>query len=504
MIKRYQRFMGIICLLFGLVSVSNTAVAAEKSVQQVDGGAFHTIALQNDGTVWAWGANWDGQLGDGSKIGRITPVRVKSITDVVYVVAGDWHNLALKSDGTVWAWGDNSYGQLGDGSTTDRVSPVQVLGLDSVVAISAGFGHNLALKSDGTVWAWGHNYWSQLGDYTDIDRHTPVKVITQDPVGRPLDSVVAIAAGFGHNLALKNDGTVWAWGFNSSGQIGIGPLYEPSNLVQVPNLNSVIAVAAERFQSLALKSDGSVWEWGGSQTDWEGYSSDRPFQVHSLNSVAAIAAADDHNFALKEDGTVWAWGDDGRLGDENTDPPVQVQDLRSVVSIATGDRHNLALKSDGTLWAWGDNTYGQLGDGTTTDRDVPVQVHLNQSGSFQLSDSESYQYGGSHYEYLLYYGYISSPGQELSGSWSPPAGFHGTVTVSMISPIEEDYDLSLETVGEGNRSPKVTEEYPDGSEFSKAEVPEGYAAEWRVKGHSYEDYSQEKVFLYVTIQYDDH
>ena len=124
---------------------------------------------------------------------------------------------------------------------------------------------------------------------------------------------------------------------------------------------------------------------------------------------------------------------------------------------------------------------------------------------FQLSDSKTYSYGGSNYEFLLYYGYISSSGQELSGSWSPPEGFHGVVKVSMISPEGEDYDLSLETVGEGNRLPEETTVLPDGTEYSAAEVPGGYKAEWRVKGHTEQDYSPDKkVFVYVSIKSDNH
>jgi hypothetical protein len=130
------------------------------------------------------------------------------------------------------------------------------------------------------------------------------------------------------------------------------------------------------------------------------------------------------------------------------------------------------------------------------------QVDPNQ---LQLSDSKTYEEGGSHYELSLYHGYLSSPGQELSGSWSPPEGFHGVVKVSMVSPEGEDYDLSLETVGEGNRLPEDTTLLKDGTEYSAVEVPGGYRAEWRVKGHTDNDYSQDKkVFVYVSIKYDNH
>ncbi|NBD23058.1 RCC1 domain-containing protein [Paenibacillus glycinis] len=511
MIKRSQRSMAmvIIGLLVSLVSVSDIAIAAEKTVQQVEGGAWHTIALQSDGTVWTWGDNSEGQLGDGSKTERDTPVQVEGVTDVVYVAAGTYHSLALRSDGTVWAWGWNVKGQIGNGSTKDRTAPVQTLNVTEAVSIAAGYQHSLALKQDGTVLAWGDNEFGQLGVGDDLTpfTHTPVQV-------QGLDSAVAISAGSKHSLALKDDGTVWAWGYNGDGQLGDGSTKQRFTPVQVEGLNSVVAIAAGDDHNFALKQDGTVWAWGynkfgelGVGDNLPGYIT--PVQVQGLDPAVAISGGLFHSLAVKDDGTVWTWGNnwEGQLGDGSKterDAPVQVEGLTDVVYVAAGGQHSLAIKSDGTLWSWGLNRGGQLGDGTETGRVAPVQVYLKQTGSFQLSDSKSYEVGGSHYEYLLYYGSILSPGQYLSGSWSPPEGFRGTVTVSMISTKGEDYDLTLETVGENNRSLEKTKEYSDGSEFSKAEVPEGFSAEWSVKGHSDEDYSQEKVFVYVTTQYDDH
>ncbi|WP_274651185.1 RCC1 domain-containing protein [Paenibacillus humicola] len=497
------RFISMISLLFGLVSVSHPAAAAEKTVQQVEGGGEHTLSLQSDGSVWAWGQNWYGQLGDGSTKDRVTPAQAVSVTNATYLAAGYSHSLALKRDGTVWAWGENYNGQLGDGSTINRAAPVQVQRLGSVAAISAGTWYSLALRRDGTVWAWGINNWSQLGDGSRTDRHTPVQV--KDSFHDNLHSVVAIASGDSHNLALKQDGTVWAWGFNSRGQIGVGPLWQPSKPVQVPRLQSVIAIAAKGSHSLALRNDGTVWAWGDNlpNDDKGGFTTDSPVQVQGLDSVTAIASGESHNLALKADGTVWEWG--AQLGaDGRIDPPVQVQGLRSVTAIAAGSRHYLAVTSDGTLWAWGDNSYGQLGDGTTNDRHTPVQVmYPNAPDTFQLSDSKTYQAGGIHYQYSLNYGYISSPGQELSGSWTAPEGFHGEVTVSMISPEGVNVDLRLETISGGNRLPEDTKALPDGTERSTAKVPGGDTAKWTVKGHTDNDFSPDKkVIVYVNIKYD--
>ncbi|MGB9825198.1 MAG: invasin domain 3-containing protein, partial [Desulfofundulus sp.] len=166
----------------------------------INGNYSHSLEVKSDGTVWAWGNNNFGQLGDGTTINHATPVQVKNLTGVVAVAAGYYHSLALKSDGTVWAWGSNHYGQLGDGTTTDRYTPVQVQNLTDVVAVAANDFYSLALKSDGTVWAWGDNSYGRLGDGTTTNRTVPVQV-------KNLTSVVAIAAGSWHPLALKSDGT---------------------------------------------------------------------------------------------------------------------------------------------------------------------------------------------------------------------------------------------------------------------------------------------------------
>ncbi|GEA15427.1 hypothetical protein E308F_16710 [Moorella sp. E308F] len=344
---------------------------------KVAGGMYHSLALMSDGTVWAWGYNYSGELGNGmfTRLSKF-PVQVANLTDVVAVTAGGYHSLALKSDRTVWAWGSNIYGQLGDGTWADRYTPVQVADLFDVVAVAAGDHHSLALKSDGTVWAWGDNEFGQLGDGTITNRNTPVQVAN-------LTDVVAVAASGGHSLALKSDGTVWAWGHNYTGQLGDGTTNSHTTPVQVANLSGVVAVAAGANHSLALKSDGTVWAWGdnfyGQLGDGTTNRHTTPIQVKNLSGVVAIMAGAEYSFALKSDGIVWAWGANytGQLGDGTTTDrytPVQVANLTDVVAVAGGGYHSLALKADGTVWTWGYNGYGELGDGTTTDRYTPVQV----------------------------------------------------------------------------------------------------------------------------------
>ena len=174
------------------------------------------MALKSDGTVRTWGMNLYGQLGIGiTGSYRTTPVQTSGITNVTAITGGYNHSVALKGDGTVWTWGANSSGQLGDGTTTSRNTPVQVAGLSNVTAIASGGYYTLALKSDGTVWAWGNNSFGQLGDGTTTLRRTPVQVAG-------LSNVAAIGAGFQHTIAIKDDGTVWTWGRNDYGQLGLG------------------------------------------------------------------------------------------------------------------------------------------------------------------------------------------------------------------------------------------------------------------------------------------
>ncbi len=245
----------------------STPVELLTGASAVSTSGGHTLGLKAGGTVWAWGANGQGRLGDGTTLNRYTPVQVLAsagvgLTGVTAISAGGTHSLALKSDGTVWAWGDNYNRQLGDGTTTNRSYPVQVLAsageaLTGVTAISAGGSFSLALKSDGTVVAWGYNGNGQLGDGTSLPRTYPVQVHAS--AGVALTGVTAIDAGGGHSLALKSDGTVVAWGYNYYGQVGNNAVLDQKYAVAV--LDNASAVSAGGNHSLAVKSD-SVWGWG--------------------------------------------------------------------------------------------------------------------------------------------------------------------------------------------------------------------------------------------------
>jgi alpha-tubulin suppressor-like RCC1 family protein len=182
----------------------------------VAAGPYHTLAIKSDGTLWGWGVNWGGQLGDGTTENKTVPTQIGTDSHWATVVAGGWHSLALKDDGTLWAWGINSNGQLGNGTVGGNSwSPVQIGSASDWAGVATGNSHVIAVKGNGTLWAWGNNYFGQLGDGTTVDRFTPVQIGSDN-------GWTTLIAGSSSSLALKGDGTLWGWGNNSYGQLGDG------------------------------------------------------------------------------------------------------------------------------------------------------------------------------------------------------------------------------------------------------------------------------------------
>ena len=350
----------------------------------IAGGEAHTLAVNSDGTVSAFGYNGYGQLGNGTLASSASPVKVTGLSGVSEVTAGDISSYALTRSGNVYSWGDNTFGQLGNGTTTGSTTPVQLTGLSNIMQIAAGNDHVLALNSDGTVEAWGLNNAGQLGNTTSSYSTTPVAV-------PGLSNVVQVAAGglpgwAGHSVALKSNGTVWTWGYGKHGQLGQGSATSNPTPTQVSGLSGIVQIAANGDNTYALKSNGTVYAWGDDGYDQIGNTSSAnnqvtPLQVQNLSGVSSIAADGTAALAIKTNGTVWAWGDNntGELGDNAACgkycvTPVQAIGLSTTGSIAGGYVHSLAETINGNVYGWGSNSYGQLGNGTTNVATEPTQV----------------------------------------------------------------------------------------------------------------------------------
>ncbi len=422
--------------------------------------AWHSMGLNADGTVYTWGNNDTGQLGDGttttsSPYGKLTPVRVlkgeysgttylgdNPSNRIIAVAGGRQFSLALAEDGTVFAWGLNNRGQLGNNSTTDSSTPLKVLkgayngtstlGDDAgnkIIAIAADRFSSRALAADGTVFSWGYNYYGELGDGSTTQRLTPIQVVKGAYTGTSYlgddsgNKITTIAAGSQQSLAVAADGTVYAWGYGSNGNIGDGftsHRYSPTKVKMGEysgttylgdnSGNKMIAVTAGSGHAAALATDGTAYCWGANTNGQLGDNSNsqRTTPVHVLMGAypGTSYLGDDANkkittlelgfyssAALTSDGQVYTWGYNGwyNLGDgsnSNRWTPVKVlkgaydgtsylgdNSGNPITDIAFGTDFGLALGTNNKLYAWGTNSYGQLGDNSTTIRSTPIIVH---------------------------------------------------------------------------------------------------------------------------------
>jgi alpha-tubulin suppressor-like RCC1 family protein len=341
------------------------SAAVNSGVIAISASGSHTLALKTDGSVLTWGSNFpSGQLGQGSTEDRLDPGPVQGLAGATAIAAGSRHNLAV-AGGTVYAWGDNNVGQLGTTSAQtcnagacSRVA-IPVGGLSGVTTVGAGRNHSLAIKSDGTLWAWGTNSAGQLGDNSTSQRNTPVQVVGPDGVGT-LTGIIAATGGETHTLALKGDGTVWAWGGNVQGQLGLGAADTQihDTPAQVPGLNGIVAIASGYRFSLALRGDGAVFAWGFNDGGQLGNGAlgtgtcgcvAAPAQVGGVAGAVAIGAGDAHSLAVLADGTVRAWGDNGsgQIGvgtPEKVTTATQVPGLQNARAVDGGGAHSVVLR----------------------------------------------------------------------------------------------------------------------------------------------------------------
>lgn len=367
--ERFQQF-----------AFSQPATPSVPTPPMVAAGDTFSMALKGDGSLWMWGGNNYGQLGDGS-----TPVNDQYTRepanfiqgqDWMMVRAGGFHSLALKADGSLWAWGLNAFGQLGDGTSFSRLEPVRIGQDPPWRAVDAGIFHCLGIRADGSLWAWGLNSAGQLGDGSRIQRSKPVRI------GTALDWD-KIVAGFGHSLAIKKDGTLWAWGSNDNGQLGDGTTINRLTPIQIGSDSTWRTVAVGVEHTLAIKTDGTLWAWGNNVSGQLGdntvISHSSPVAIGTATDWSQVAAGKWHSVALKSNGTLWGWGENalgqvGNGGGPNQLTPVQLGASLLWREISAKSDHSLALMSDGRYWAWGYNNGGRLGDRTVLNRNAPVLI----------------------------------------------------------------------------------------------------------------------------------
>lgn len=320
----------------------------------------------------------DGNLGNGTLAHSSDLVKVNGLSDIVQIDGGWQHTVALKNDGTVWTWGVNYSGQLGYGPLASSPLAVQVQGLSDIVMIAAGYNYSMALSSNGRLYAWGDNSSGQLGL-----GGSAVGTAVGSPQLISISNVIYISAGVNHSLAVKSDGTVWAWGRGDFGQLGIITTDNQASPVQVNGLYDIVEVAASRMASFALSSNGQVYAWG---YNLNGIVGDPSYYQHTVPATGSIVnavhidAGEHHCLYLMNDGTVRATGGNyyGQIGDgtdNNAFLPKRSSQIEDIVKISAGGNQSMALKSDGTMYVWGNNQYGQAldNDGTTNSILKPIE-----------------------------------------------------------------------------------------------------------------------------------
>ncbi|MFN8489904.1 MAG: hypothetical protein U0350_20125 [Caldilineaceae bacterium] len=352
---------------------------------------YHTCAVTNSGGVRCWGANGRGQLGNGNTIDSGLPVDVSGLSSGVTAIStrNDYTCIVTNSNG-VKCWGANDYAQLGNGKRGNSGIPVDVSGLSSgVTAIHAGY-HTCALTNNGGVMCWGWNFAGQLGNGSTADSSIPVNVSNLS------SGVIAINARWDHSCAVTSNHAAQCWGWNRDGQLGNGSTANSSIPVTVSGLSSgVDAIAPGDYHTCALTNNGGVMCWGGNGDGQLGDGSTNqnstPVNVSGLNSgVTAISAGGAHTCAVISSGVkCWGLNDKGQLGSGdrvNSSTPVDVNGLNSsITAIGTGRLHTCALTSSGGIKCWGWNGEGELGNGSTTQSNTPVDVRGLNSGMTAIS-----------------------------------------------------------------------------------------------------------------------
>lgn len=345
--------------------------------------------------AWTWGYNGSGRLGDNTTANKSSPVSVVGITDWCQVSSLSAHNLGIRASGAAWAWGSNTCGQLGTGDLISRSSPVSVVGgFKDWCQVSAGATHSTGLRANGTIWSWGCGGFGVLGNNSITNRSSPVSI-----VGGFTDWCQVSTNAF-HTLALRSNGTAWAWGANSGGRLGDNSITSRSSPVSVVGgFTDWCQIAAARFHSLGVRTNGTAWAWGyntcGRLGDGTVVNSSSPVSVvGGFTDWCQVSGGIYNSVGVRTNGTAWTWGvnSTGQLGDntvvDKSSPVSVVGGFTDWCFVRAGWKHNHGIRTNGTLWTWGCNTFGELGDGTTTTRSSPVSVVGGFTNWTQISNGD--------------------------------------------------------------------------------------------------------------------
>jgi alpha-tubulin suppressor-like RCC1 family protein len=373
MLSRTRRGVPATLAAAGLAGTILAATAVPAAAAPAAGLAATAAAAAAPG-VFGWGQNGAGNLGIGTTAEQDTPVPV-SVSQLavqqLMTSTGQNFSAALLAGGSVAAWGSNDYGQLGDGTTHSRPTAAVVAGLFNITQISGGYGHMLAVDRNGRVWSWGNNEFGQLGNGTSSTIHgsNPTPVPVPDLTG-----ITQVAAGSDYSLALAADGTVWAWGINSTGELGDGTKLDKDSPEKLPGLTGITQIASSGGTGYAVGAGGTVLAWGSNASGMLGNGTSggftlTPAPVPGLTGITQISSSSVVTLALAgASGTVRAWGDNdfGELGDGTTTShyaPEQLA-LTGVTQVSAGVGAAAAVLANGTLLTWGQNNVGDLGIGT--------------------------------------------------------------------------------------------------------------------------------------------
>lgn len=335
-------------------------------IRQISLGGDHSAAVMKDGSLYTWGKNNYGQLGDKTVDNSVIPIKISDSNIAGYLkdnsvakaALGEYHSAAITKEGSLYVWGYNSDGQIGNGTTVNRNIPIKVM--DNIEKVSLGRKHSAAITKDGSLFVWGDNYNGQVGDGTSTDRNIPVKI---------MDNVEEVSLGGDTSALVTKDGKLYVWGSNTYGQLGDGTEVKERHY-PVKIMDNVDEVSLGNDNSAVVTKDGKLYVWGSNTYGQlgDGTKELRRRPVMIAQNIAHVSLGIYYSAAITRDGGLYIWG--GQYGST----PVKIMD--NVVQVALGYYHNATVTKEGSLYIWGSNTCGQLGDGTTTGKSNPTQIQI--------------------------------------------------------------------------------------------------------------------------------